>query len=280
MTDLTGKTILITGAAHGIGRALSEKSADLGMKIVLVDIAAEPLAAFAGNLGEKTEVLPIHADVGDSDQWTKIKDGALTRFGELNVLVNNAGVFGAPGRSWEIAEDEWQRVIRINLDSVIHSVRVFVPELMNNAGPAHIVNVASIAGHVTQPFSAPYHASKFAITALTECLFHEFELLGADIGLTLVSPGFTQTNILAEGVFDDDNTGDPVLAKLQQSFQDGVKDGTSPDDVATAILTAIIERKFYCFPNPTTVTLLEERFGRVLDGQNPDLGEHMRRRFK
>ena len=281
MKNLKGKTALITGAAHGIGLALSKACTSAMMDVVMVDIAEEALDKSASDVRSGGHnVLPVLADVTNSEDWARIRKLAEAEFEEINLLINNAGVLGEPGRLWQIAPEEWERVLNINVRSILNSLREFVPVFLEQDGPKHVVNIGSVAGHVVQPFNGPYHISKFSVTAITESLFHEFDLMDASIGLTLVSPGFTRTNIMSDENFAGGVSGDAQLEKLRASFAKGVEEGATAEDVADQILEAVRNNQFYHFPSRYALSLLDERFGHILTGDNPDLGDHMRARFK
>lgn len=280
MKALSGKTVIITGAARGIGYALAQSCAAKQMNVVMTDIEGETLQASADRLRESgAQILAIKADVLKPESWIEVKEKSVQAFGTINILVNNAGVLGTPARTWEVNSAEWSRVLDINLNSVILGISTFVPLMKEQDSPAHIVNIASVAGHATQPFLAPYHVTKFGVTAITECLFHEFEVLDIDIGLTLVAPGFTRTNIMSKKNFADGSNDDPHMAKLHETFQGGVEGGASPEDVAEQILQAVQGNQFYVFTSPGTIELVKSRFDKILNFENPDLGDPIRSRY-
>jgi NADP-dependent 3-hydroxy acid dehydrogenase YdfG len=137
MKELKDRVAVVTGAASGIGLALTEAFVDAGMRIVMLDLDDEGLTRNAARLGE-----PVHAvvaDVRDPDALERAGDVALERFGALHVAVNNAGIVNG-GNSWELSLEEWHRVIDVNLWGVIHGVRAFVPRILASGDEGHVVN--------------------------------------------------------------------------------------------------------------------------------------------
>src|SRR5262245_11848760 len=141
MKELRGKVAVVTGAASGIGLALAEKLASEGSKLVLADIDRARLDEIANRLG----AISVPTNVSRAADIEALAERAFETHGAVHLLVNNAGV-GSGGFAWEQPLAEWERVVGINLWGPIHGCRVFVPRMLAQNAPAHIVNVASIAG--------------------------------------------------------------------------------------------------------------------------------------
>lgn len=183
----------MTGAASGIGLALSEAFVDEGMRVVMADIDEDRLQGQAERLrATGADVHPVVADVRDPEAVDQLGRAVVDRFGALHVAVNNAGVVGG-GNSWEISLDEWRRVLDVDLWGVIHGVRTFVPLILASGADGHVVNVASMAAVLTLPRLAPYTVAKHGILGLTDVLRAELEALGAPIGASVVMPGMVKT---------------------------------------------------------------------------------------
>ena len=194
MEDLQGKVAVITGGASGIGRAVAEKAAAEGMKIVIADIEEGPLKEAEGELtGQGAEAIGVVTDVSDAASVRELRDRALERFGAVHLVHNNAGI-GTGGPIWDFSEEDWRWIIGVNQWGVIHGIATFVPLLMEQ-GEGHVVNTASIAGLTTTAFLGPYHTTKFAAVAMSEVLSKDLQMAGSPVGVSVLCPGFVQTRI-------------------------------------------------------------------------------------
>ena len=191
MDTLRDKVAVITGAGSGIGRAVARTLSDTGAHIVAVDISDDRLAGLSGQGGS---MLAHRADVADPKAFEDIRDAALGRFGRVDIVVNNVGVL-TNGLPQDIPVTEWQRILDINLMSVVRSNTAFLPLLLDQ-GSGHLVNTASIAGLFTYSYDRlPYGATKAAIVQISEGL--AIYLRPKNIGVTLLCPGPVLTNIAA-----------------------------------------------------------------------------------
>jgi NAD(P)-dependent dehydrogenase (short-subunit alcohol dehydrogenase family) len=195
MDTLSDKVAVITGAASGIGRAIAGSLADRGAHIVAVDVDDDGLAALAADLSSRgVTIAPQRADVSDPDAFEGIRSAALQRFGRVDIVVNNVGVL-TNGLPQDIPVTEWERILDINLMSLVRSNAVFLPLLLDQ-GSGHLVNTASFAGLFTYSYDRlPYAASKAAIVQISEGL--AIYLRPKNIGVTLLCPGPVLTNIAA-----------------------------------------------------------------------------------
>lgn len=194
MDTLSDKVAVITGAASGIGRAIACTLADRGAHIVAVDIDNDGIETLAGELDNGVNVLPQPADVADPKAFEEIRGAALHRFGRIDIVVNNVGVL-TNGLPQHIPVAEWQRILDINLMSVVRSNAAFLPLLLDQ-GSGHVVNTASFAGLFSYSYDRlPYAASKAAIVQISEGL--AIYLRPKNIGVTLLCPGPVLTNIAA-----------------------------------------------------------------------------------
>ncbi len=284
MKELSGKVAVVTGAARGIGFALCEQFAEAGMKLVLADIDTAGLAEAEKALQSKgSETLAVVTDVSREQDLRRLADNTIERFGAAHVLCNNAGIFGRPAYAWEQSPQQWRAALDINLWGVINGIRAFVPIMLQQASEAHVVNVASVAGHLVQPFMTPYHASKFAVAAISESLYHELDLLNSSIGVTLLCPGFTNTGILGnrrdDTAANDELTEPERMRFIRSSMETGVNAGMSTRVVAEKTLAAIRENRFYVFPGPHTLDMIKVRFDGILAQENPDMDAVVKQRF-
>ncbi|POX39027.1 3-alpha-hydroxysteroid dehydrogenase [Streptomyces sp. Ru73] len=191
MTDLSGKTILITGGARGLGAEAAREAVAAGARVVLTDVLAEEGAATAAGLGDAARFLPH--DVTSEADWQRVADFAVTEFGGLDGLVNNAGI--STGQPLEdISVDFFRKVIDINLTGVFIGMKTVIP-LMRERGAGSIVNISSAAGLMGLAMTGGYGASKWGVRGLSKVAAVE---LGTDrIRVNSVHPGMTYTPMTA-----------------------------------------------------------------------------------
>ena len=269
MHDLAGKTAVVTGAASGIGLALARRFGEEGMKVVLADIEVGALTAAATMLADEGhDVLGVWTDVRDPDALVALATAAVERFGVVHVLCNNAGV-GGGGRMHELTITDWKWVLDVNLDGVVNGIHAFLPHMYAHREPAHIVNTASMAGWTGWAGMGPYCASKFAVVGLSECLFHE--TAGTNVGVSVLCPGWVDTNILDSGRNRPDApngviTGSTEAAELVRQL---VANGLSPRKVADLVLDAVSRDRFWVFTDEQMVARAVQRVQAATSGANP-----------
>lgn len=194
MIDLSGKTVLITGASRGIGEAAARKAASYGANVVLVARGSGDIERIAAEIGDKA--LALTCDVSDYDNVKGSIDKAVSHFGGLDVLVNNAGVIDPIARIEDTCPDAWGKVIDINIKGVYHCMQAAYPTLLKAAegGQSIIVNISSGAAQGALEGWAHYCASKAAVASLTRCANREWNEAGVSvIGL---SPGTVATGMM------------------------------------------------------------------------------------
>jgi len=188
-----GRTAVITGGASGIGLAAAKRFAGLGLNVVIADANAEALDAARGELGN-AHVEAVHADVSRPGDLEALRRRALEAFGDVAILMNNAGVGGGGGAIER--PEAWRRVLETNLFGVLNGVQAFVQGMIEAGKPAAIVNTGSKQGITTPPGDTAYNVSKAGIKALTEGLQHSLRNIpGCQVTAHLLVPGFTFTGL-------------------------------------------------------------------------------------
>lgn len=272
MTEFKGRVAVVTGAASGIGRALAERFAEEGMKIVLADVEGPALEkAEAEMKADGADVLFVQTDVSKADDVAALAERTLSAYSKVDVLCNNAGI-GGP--SWTISDADWRWVLGVNLWGVIHGVQTFVPIMMKNADGGHIVNTASMAAFTAVGGMAPYTVSKHGVVALSECLFHELERAGSSIKVSVLCPGWVNTGI---GDSDRNRPGGPVpeediepsVKHFNETVSQALESGLPPKEVAEQVFRALVDHTFYILPHPHWKPMIQARIDNVLHERNP-----------
>jgi NADP-dependent 3-hydroxy acid dehydrogenase YdfG len=199
MLNIEDKVIVITGASSGIGESTARLLASHGAKVVLGARRTDRLAIIAEEIsaaGSKAQFRAL--DVTDQNNVQDFIDFAVTHFGRVDVLVNNAGVMPL-SKLEAIKVNEWNRMIDVNIRGVLHGIAATLP-LMQRQRSGQIINIASIGAYAVSPTAAVYCATKYAVRAISEGLRQE---VGGDIRVTVIAPGVTESE-LAESISDED----------------------------------------------------------------------------
>ncbi len=210
MGRLDGKVALISGGARGIGAAIAGRMLSEGAKVVVGDVLDEDGGKLASQLGDSVRY--VHLDVTKPADWEQAVDEAVTAFGGLSILVNNAGIVNF-GRIDEYAYEQWARILDVNLTGVFNGIKAAAPALAR-AGAASVINISSIAGLRGYEQLSGYTASKFGVRGLTKSA--ALDLGGSGIRVNSVHPGVIQTPMTEGMTFD---TGHVPLRRIGQPME-------------------------------------------------------------
>ena len=192
MKDLRNKVAVVTGAGSGIGRALANALAARGCRLALSDVNEIGLAETVAGLKE-VEVRSYHLDVSDRDAIYAHADAVAADFGQVNLVINNAGV-ALSASIREMTDEDFKWVMDIDFWGVAHGTRAFLPHLIAS-GDGHVVNVSSVFGLIGVPKQSAYNSAQFAVRGFTDALRPEMKLEEQPVAVSCVHPGGIRTNI-------------------------------------------------------------------------------------
>lgn len=277
MKEFEGKIAVVTGGASGIGYALANEALQRGMKVVIADINPEALDAAKASLGGGPAVLCAVTDVSDPAAVAALAERTQEHFGTAQLVFNNAGVSGG-GTLWEQGIEDWNWVVGINLNGVLHGIRSFTQGMIDS-GEGHIVNTASIAGLISAPSTGSYTATKHAVVALSEVLQGDLRNAGANVGVSVLCPSFVNTSIYVSGQYSPGMTPESLTAQQKQEQEElhtaakSIFDHAMPPDIVARIVFEGIEAgRFYILTHPDgTKPLVEQRMKAILNDDSPSL---------
>jgi len=266
--ELNGRVAVVTGAASGIGLALTERLLTEGMSVVMADIEAPVLDRESSRLRDAgAAVLPVECDVSDPHQIAALRDRSVSAFGAVHLLANNAGV--ASGRPNAKTKPEvWQWVVGVNVLGPAYGVSAFAP-LMVEQGEGHIVNTASEAGLASSPMLGSYHATKYAVVGLSESLALELE--GTGVGVSCLCPELVATRIFEATRNAPPELGfrrpDPIPMEAIEQMMGTV--AMAPADVAADVVYAVRANRFWILTHQVTLSRVHRRNDELEAGRNP-----------
>jgi len=262
-----GTVAVVTGAASGIGAALARAFGREGCAVVLADVDADALAAVAADLGG--DVLVVPTDVSDAAAVEHLAEEAFARFGAVHIVCNNAGVSTFNSISAQTLED-WRWVLGVNLWGVIHGIHSFLPRLLAQGAPGHIVSTSSLAGLASGlPQLGPYNVSKVGVVALSETLRMELAMAGAPVGVSVLCPGSTETQILESERNRPAAFGRERREPDGEALRDAVRAGFSgpgartAEEVADAVIDGIRTDRFWIVTSGEMHPLVAARFEEI-----------------
>jgi NAD(P)-dependent dehydrogenase (short-subunit alcohol dehydrogenase family) len=268
MKDFKGKTAFVTGGASGIGLAMARAFGRQGMNVVIADIENAPAKAAVEQLAsEQIKAVSIHCDVGERNNLRAAALEAVSAFGKVHVVCNNAGV-GAGGEIGKVPERDWDWIVDVNLKGVYYGVETFLPLIRGHGEGGHFVNTASIAGLISGPGMEPYSATKYAVVAMSEGW--AMQLGGSNIGLSVLCPGFVRTRIhesartkQARFAGSEQESFDP---QRREMISKAIETGLDPDVVGARVVEAVRDNQLYIFTDPRFKDVVEMRFAAIRNG--------------
>ena len=233
--DLAGVAV-VTGAGSGIGRATAQRLAGLGAKVHAVDVDEAAAHALANEIaGSGGRAVAHRVDVADAEAVEALAATVFEQDGGVDVLHNNAGI-GHAGPVDETTLEDWRRIVEINLMGAVHGIHAFVPRMLEQGRPAHVVNTASALGLMPGVELAPYSTTKYALVGLSQSLSAELEPRG--IGVTALCPG-----VISTAIVERTTVRGGMAARKAKTVDFYRRRGASPDVVADAVVDAIRKRR-------------------------------------
>ena len=284
MQEFEGKVAVVTGAASGMGRAFAERFAEEGMKVVLSDVEQPALEAAVAQLRQRElEVTGVVANVSDAAQVQALAQATLDAYGGVHVVCNNAGVAGdldfVRDRGvplWEQSPKLWDWTFGVNVDGVLHGIRAFVPIMLAQDEPGHVVNTASMAGLLGGSHAGIYGATKHAVVRISEALFFQLEERNAPVHASVLCPGIINTRIFSSGRNrPEDLWGEgeqPSAEEIEARIAEGDANfahGLPPAQVAEQVLGAIRDEQFWILTPDVPLDRIRSRTDHILAGTNP-----------
>jgi NAD(P)-dependent dehydrogenase (short-subunit alcohol dehydrogenase family) len=242
-----GGTAVVTGAGAGIGEGFARYLAGIGMAVVVADIdtpRGEGLAAELAGLGERAEFVQI--DVTNPSDVDDLADHVFSRYGSVELLINNAGL-ETGGLLWEVSVERWRRLMSVNVDGVYFGIRSFVPRMLEVGKPSVVANLSSVGGVGTAPLQAPYIVSKHAVLAMTECLHQELAFLGSSIQVSAILPHQVRSQIFVDAQREAPSgnaAADQVFAAMQAANSG---EAIGPLEAAEHMMRSIADGQFWIF---------------------------------
>lgn len=282
MNQFEDRVAVITGGASGLGKAFADEAARRGMRVAIADVEAGAMESVVDDLRTRgAEAIGVQTDVTDAASVAALADRVTHDLGAVNLLFNNAGV-ASGGPIWESTEKDWQWLFDVNVHGVANGVRTFVPLMLGAAAsdPVYegcIVNTASMAGLVTAPGMGIYAVSKHAVIALSECLYHDLQLVGEQVSTSVLCPSYVNTNInqsFRNRPRDLANESGPTKAQLTTqaiSSRDLANGSLTADEIAAITFAGIEAGRFYIYPTPELMPIVRSRLDHIAEGSNPDI---------
>ncbi|MBC2778619.1 SDR family NAD(P)-dependent oxidoreductase [Parasphingopyxis marina] len=273
MQNIEGKTAFVTGGASGIGLGIAKALLGAGMNVVIADIRDDHLAEAGEELGSPDRVLALKLDITDRDAYAKAADEAQARFGNIHILVNNAGV-GVVGPTELATYADWDWLMNVNLGGVINGIVTVLPRMVAHGEGGHIVSTASMSGVMPHPGATIYVTTKGAVVSMMESMRGELE--GRGIICSAFCPGAVATNIQKSQETrpaDLSDTGYGQADKRRQQAGDMSHLFQTKEEVGQRVLRGILADELYILTHSEFRPGIEDRAAAMVAAV-PDLPEN------
>lgn len=265
------RTAVVTGAASGIGLALTTRLLGEGARVVMADVEASALDEASTRLrADGGDVLAVLTDVRDAEAVDALAARAADAYGVVQYVFANAGV-SVGGATWDVTVADWQWIMGVNVFGVAHMVHSFVPPLVASGLPGRVCVTASVAGYLNQPGFGAYNATKHAVVGIAESLAADLREIDSLVGVTLLAPWFVRTRI-ADGARNRPVELADATAPTDYSKSVTARLGAwshtthTAEQVADLALAAIEDGRFAVFPYEPSRAAVRSRIESVLDG--------------
>lgn len=257
--------VVITGAAQGLGLALTERCLARGLSVVMADSDEKALCqAHSCLLAFSKQILPVVCDVSDRASVDELKRLSFKHFGRVDWLINNAGVSGHLAPIWEMDSAEVACVMDVNFYGVLNVVQAFMPALIAQTHRSRLINIASVYGLCSGSLMGPYAISKQAVVALSESLYFDLGRLKHPVDVSVACPSFINTGLIRAR----DKDGAPVL---EDHVADLMSRARSALDVAESIIQLALKGQFYILPDKEIKASIEARALAMVQEEPPPL---------
>ena len=261
-----GMAAFVTGGGSGIGRGIALSLARRGVRVGVCDIRESDAAETARQIQVAGGVsIPVAVDVSELQSVEDAVNTVESAFGEIVIACNNAGIalHGVPLH--EITAADWDWVIGVNIQGVIHGIQTLVPRMLATERPAHIVNTASIGGFQVNPnfLTAAYSMTKYAVVALSEGLHNELQ--GTQVGISILAPAAVDTRIHLSERSRPERLGGATVRPQNHFMGELLKGSMPPHEVGDRVVNAIEDEDLYIFTHPETRQWLDRRHAAIIE---------------
>ena len=280
LKDFKGKVAFITGAASGFGKVIAQEASKRGMNMMLLDIDVGRLQDTIREVeANGSQVISVTGDASIQDTIDDAVKKTIDKFGQIDLLINDAGVV-IEGNIWELPPHDVEWILGSNVMAQVYTMHDVIPQMIKQGTPAHIVNVASIAGLLAIPGMPAYHTSKYAAVGLSESTSLDLQAAGQEnIGISVFAPGFVQTDLHHSEShrperFEDYNNPYYQSKTFQQGkawMEQCITTGHPLEEVVQPIFDAIESNQFYILTDRDYDPVLKDRAERIIKNEGPDL---------
>jgi NAD(P)-dependent dehydrogenase (short-subunit alcohol dehydrogenase family) len=277
MESLDGKVAVIPGGASGMGRAIADRFAKAGMRLVLADVEPGALEEAVEELhADGATAIGVRTDVSDEQQMRALAARVIDEHGAANIVCLNAGVAGGNGPMDTLTIADWQWTLGVNLWGIINGVAAFLPHLKSH-DDGHVVITASIAGLTSFPNMGPYNTTKHAAVAIAETLFSELRDQGSNVGVSCLCPGLVHTRINQSERNRPEELRRPLIpespaedaAAMHAAVLEIFAQAKPPAEVADLVHDAVLARDFWVFTDDVYTPAIEQRLDAIRARTDP-----------